>query len=372
MNARERYINTMSFKAVDRIPNYELGVWGQTYQRWLDEGAREEDIKGDWFRGEPKAAELDRREYIKLKFDPLPGLHKVIEETERYIVYIDNWGQTRRGLKEGEVRGTRMSMDTFMDFYVKTRVDFLEFKKHFDSKLPERYPADWEKKKIEWKKRDFPLYLCDNCGFAGLYWNLREMMGTERLSYAFYDQPELVHEILDFFVEYFMQVTEKALNEVEIDTFICNEDFACKSGPLLSPATYREFFLPRHKQMFNFVKSKGVKFIELDSDGNIEPLIPLIIEAGATCIWPLEGAAGMDPVKVRKEYGKDVALIGGIDKRKLFGNKRMIDEELEKKLLPLREEGGYIPTIDHTISPEVSYENFKYYIERKKKLLQTM
>ena len=370
MDPRERYLNTLSFKPVDRLPNFELGVWGQTYQRWLEEGAEEKEIAGDWFRGEPKAAELDRREFIKLNYGPLPGFDKIIEETDRYVIFMDNWGRTRRGLKEGTVRGTRMSMDTYMDFFVKTREDFIELKKQFDPAYPGRYPADWEKKKIEWKHRDYPLYLTENCGFAGLYWNLRDMMGTERLSYAFYDQPGLIHEILDFFVEYFMKISEKALNEVNVDSFTCNEDFACKSGPLLSPDTYREFFLPRHKKMFSWLKSKGVRSIELDSDGNIEPLIPLIIEAGATCIWPLEAASDMDPVKIFKKYGRQIALSGGVDKRKLFGNKKMIDDELERVIKPFRGLSGYIPTIDHAISPEVSFENFKYYIQQKKKLLK--
>lgn len=370
MNARERHINTMKFKPVDKVPNYELGLWGQTYERWLTEGLPESEITGNWFEGVPKVGRMDRREYIGLAMGPMPDFYRVLEETERYILFIDAKGEKRRSLKAGAVKGTNLSMDTFLEFPIKDRKDFLEFKKRFDPKDPKRYPADWEAKKKEWKNRDYPLYLAHNCAFAGFYWNLREMFGTENLSYAFYDQPELVHEILDFSLDFFLQVTEKALNEVEVDACICNEDFACKSGPLLSPATYKEFIYPRHKKMFSHLKSKGVKVIELDSDGNIEPLIPLLIEAGVDCLWPFEAAADMDPVKIRKEYGKAVAISGGIDKRELFYDRKRIDAELEKKILPLIEQGGYIPTIDHTISPEVSVDNFKYYIEKKLKLLQ--
>jgi len=194
------------------------------------------------------------------------------------------------------------------------------------------------------------------------------MMGTERLSMAFFDQPELVHEILDFMVDFFIKLTKKALIETDIDAFCFNEDFAFKNGPLISPKIYKEFFLPRHKKIIGFLKKNGVQVVEMDSDGNTEVLIPLMIEAGVNLIWPLEAAANMDPVKIRKEYGKDLAFSGGIDKRELAKDRKAIDAELKKKIVPLLETGGYIPTVDHTIPPEISLENFKYYLDLKCKI----
>jgi len=370
MNDRERYLATMSFQHADRYPYYELGVWGQTYERWLREGLKEEELQGDWFRGEVKFAHLDKREFIKLDMGPIPGFEKIIEETDRYIIFTDRWGQKHRGLKEGTVRGTRLSMDTYMDFFVKSRSDFLEMKKHFDPYEPTRYPQNWDELKKKWQNRDYPLYLTENCGFGGLYWNLRQMFGTENLSYAFFDQASLVHEILDFMVEFFIKTTEKALKEVEVDAFIFNEDFAYKSGPLISPRIYREFFLPRHRKIVEFLRKHGVKVIELDSDGNTEDLIPLLIEAGINCHFPLEAAARMDPVKIRKKYGRNLALMGGIDKRELAKDKKAIEKEVRRKILPMLKEGGYIPTVDHTVPPDVPLENFLYYLELKRKLVE--
>lgn len=370
MNSRERFIAAINFKSSDRYPYFELGLWGQTYERWLKEGLEEEELKGDWFRGEPKFAKLDKREFIRLDMGPIPGFEKTLTETERYVLFIDRWGEKRKGLKEGTVMGTRLSMDTFIDFFVKNREDFLEMKRHFNPDEPGRYPQDWLELKEKWERRDYPLYLTENCGFAGLYWNLRQMLGTEYLSYAFYDQPGLVHEILDFMMEFFMKVTERALSEVEVDAFTFNEDFAFKNGPLISPKIYREFFLPRHKKIIEYLHRYGVKVIELDSDGNIEVLIPFLIEASFNCIWPLESAAEMDPVKLRKEYGKALAFIGGIDKRELAKDKKAIEEELKRKILPILETGGYIPAVDHTVPPEISLENFLYYLELKRKIAE--
>jgi hypothetical protein len=111
---------------------------------------------------------------------------------------------------------------------------------------------------------------------------------------------------------------------------------------------YKEFLFPRHKAIIEFLRNHGVKVIELDSDGNVEPLIPFLIEAGVNCLWPLEAASDMDPVSIRKKYGKRLALMGGIDKRELAKDMISIKNELRRKVIPMLDSGGYIPTVDHT------------------------
>jgi uroporphyrinogen decarboxylase len=89
---------------------------------------------------------------------------------------------------------------------------------------------------------------------------------------------------------------------------------------------------------------------------------------GVTVHWPLERAAGMDPVEVRRRYGHALGLAGGIDKRELTKDFAAIDAELER-IAPLIEDGGYIPTLDHAVPPDIPYANWLYYLERKAKLL---
>ena len=86
-------------------------------------------------------------------------------------------------------------------------------------------------------------------------------------------------------------------------------------------------------------------------------------------VWPLERAADQDPVRLRKKFGKTLRLWGGVDKRELIIGPEAIDAHL-RSLAPVVEEGGYVPTVDHTVPPDVSWENFQYYMERKALLLQ--
>jgi len=143
------------------------------------------------------------------------------------------------------------------------------------------------------------------------------------------------------------------------------EDFAFKTGPLVSPSIYKKFLLPRYKRMNEHLRKYGIKIISLDSDGNIEVLLPLIIEAGFNFIHPFEQAADMDAVKIRKEYGTAFAILGSIDKREIAKGKNAIEKEILRQVPFLLEKGGYIPTIDHSVPPDVSYENFLYYLPEK-------
>jgi uroporphyrinogen decarboxylase len=78
----------------------------------------------------------------------------------------------------------------------------------------------------------------------------------------------------------------------------------------------------------------------------------------------------MDPVRLRNQYGKDLALCGGIDKRELTKDRDAIRQELLKKLPPLLDSGGYIPTVDHTVPHDVPYENFLFYLEMKREIAE--
>jgi uroporphyrinogen decarboxylase len=194
-------------------------------------------------------------------------------------------------------------------------------------------------------------------------------MGTEGLSYAWYDQPELVHDIVELHAEFLIESARPTLEHTTVEYVCLNEDMAMKSGPLLSPRTYKAFIFPRLKRVIDFLKSHGVRYVAIDTDGNPEPLIPLLLDAGVDIIWPLERAANQDPLRLRRQYGRSLRLWGGVDKRVLARGPAAIDEHL-RTLSPLIDEGGFIPSVDHTVPPDVSWSSFQHYMEGKARLLR--
>jgi len=294
---------------------------------------------------------------------------KVLEKTDRYEVIQHVNGIVTRALLDGTVAGGRTCMDQYLRFPVENLQDFRELKKRYIAG-EERYPAGWrENLAPEWRKRDYVLVLGENCAVTGFYWRAREWMGTENLSYAWYDQPELCHEMMEFFADFTIACVKPILEQIDVDYFALNEDMAMKNGPLLSPDTFRTFVFKHLKRLVEFLKSHGVRYVALDSDGNPEMLTPLYMDAGVDILWPLERAADMDPVRLRKKFGRDLRLMGGVDKREIARGKAAIDTHLAA-LRPLIEEGGYIPTVDHCVPHDISWENFSYYMDAKRKLLE--
>lgn len=165
------------------------------------------------------------------------------------------------------------------------------------------------------------------------------------------------------YLEYFIiETIKKAVEEIKFDFAHFWEDMACNAGPLVSPKIFKEFMMPHYKNVTEFLRKHGIDIITVDSDGNIEKLIPLWLESGVNGFLPLEVAAGMDAVALRKEYGKDVILIGNIDKGALARGKEPIRQEVMSKVPYLLSQGGYFPVIDHGVPPDVSFENYTYYL----------
>jgi uroporphyrinogen-III decarboxylase len=371
MNQKERLNRTLQFKAVDRVPFFEIALWEQTVLRWNDEGLPDSAADADLFTGsEYFNLEGYDLALFNLTFpEPCPPDRR-IKENERYITFIDGMGRTRLALKEGTVKGMRASMDTYVDFPIKTRNDFLLLKEKYINNAEDRIPRDWGSMVVRLAASARPSTFLDRY-FAsfGYYSMLRNWMGTEGLSYMFYDDPGLVHDCLNFLTEFITSWMEAPLREAAFDLYYIHEDMAGKNGPLVSPEMFRKFFSPYYRRLLDFLKRCGVKNIIVDTDGNFEALIPAFLDVGVEGFGPIERAAHLNPLDLRKNYGTSFFMIGGIDKRMLKKGKTTVENELLNLLPPLLEQGGYIPTIDHSVPPDVSLRSFESYLELKWKII---
>lgn len=369
MNDLERFLACMEYETADRRPNHELGIWAQTRPRWEGEAPDVvPEFKWDWFSGE-QALGMDRREFINVNYGFIPPFdEEVLEEDDRYVVRRNGKGVVTRALKEGSVGGGRMCMDEYIDFPVRKPDDFADVKRRLIAAAPERYPEDLDDRIQGWQERERPLILGRNCSANGFYWRAREWMGTEGLSYAWYDYPDLMHEMMEFFADFIIETSRPVLEKIHVDYFTLNEDMSMKGGPLLGPDTFRTFIFPHLKRLVEFFRDHGTKYVAVDTDGDPTVLIPLLMDAGVDTIWPIERASYVSPQEWRKKFGRGLRLWGGVDKRELAKGPEAIRTHL-REFVPLIEEGGFIPTVDHTVPPDVSWDNFRYYMDLKMKLL---
>lgn len=369
----QRFLDCMEYRPSDRRPNHELGVWGQTRARWCREApAAVAQFKmqswWDWFRGEP-ALGMDRREYIQVNFDFIPRYERrILQETEEYEIIRNERGIISKALKAGMVGGTRLSMDQYLLFPVEQPADLAAMKGRLAAAIPARYPRDLDARVAAWQTRDYPLVLGENCAIKGFYWRAREFMGTENLSFAWYDHPAMMHEMMAFFADFIIETCRPVLEKTKVDYVVFNEDMSMKGGPLLGPDTYREFIFPHMKRTVDFFRQHGVTYIAVDTDGDPTQLIPLLMDAGMDTIWPIERASEISPMGWRKKFGKSLRLWGGVDKRVLPRGRAAINAHL-REFIPLIVEGGFIPTVDHTVPPDVSWDDFRYYMDAKQALL---
>jgi uroporphyrinogen-III decarboxylase len=362
LNDRERFYATMHYQPRDRSPICDFGYWDETIVIWHEQGLPEhvEQIDDVYFHAFFGLDFPIRRASAAVGVEV--GLVPTFAET-----IIEDRGDHEVVQQEDGVRVLRKKFMGSIPKHLKhLLVDRESWHKHYkprlDSSQRERYPADWEERVRRWAdpQRDFPLILPG----GSLYGWLRNWMGLENLSYVVYDDPawfeEMVTTVADCIIGTLTRVLETG---AQFDACGMWEDMCYRAGPLLSPKHFERFLVPHYRRITDLLRRYGVDVVWVDCDGKIDALIPLWLDAGVNCMFPVEvGTWGADPMEYRKQYGKDLLLLGGFDKRILARSKDGIEQEVVR-LAPLVEEGGYIGFCDHLVPPDVPLENYMFYLK---------
>ncbi|MCL4401905.1 MAG: hypothetical protein M1436_04460 [Acidobacteria bacterium] len=357
MNDRERFHATMRYQARDRAPFHEFPwpTWPETEDLWRAEGY--DPAKTDFG--------CDKWVLEYSWFFPTPPFdYRVIEEDDTYITFVDPQGIVMREFKHNPLS----SMPQFVRFPVESRADFRKFwKERMQPDLTARIGPDWREQLRKHKNRDYVLVvLADRWG--GFFGSLRNLVGVERLCTLFYDDPAFVEEMMEADADFLIGMLGQMLEETDIDVFGFWEDMAYKAGPLIGPNLVKKFMVPRYRKVIDFARSRGVHFFCLDSDGDVNLLIRHWMDAGIDILYPWEVQAGMDATAVRKKYGRDLRLWAGMDKRALTQGKAAIDAEIARNRW-LIEDGGFVPMLDHSAPPDISYENYCYFMQQLRRNL---
>ncbi len=368
MNTRQRWLNSILFEDIDK-PHFDPGQGREsTWARWYQEGLPQ-DKKGD-----------DIIEYAYRQAggkDPWPAKgpgfyvnermmphfeEKVIEQTDRTKIVQDWKGNICEISSEFDLRHLRDAIDFVTRRWIKcpveSRKDWPDMKRRYDPDEPGRLPDDAAALGQKLKDRDYPLQI----HFAGPFWQLREWLGFENLCMMLYDDRAFVQEMIEFWSDYIARLLKRTFEYYIPDGFHIAEDMAYKGFSMISPQDCRGLLMPCWEKWGRIVREAGVPVYAVDSDGYIGELIPLWIECGVNCCDPIEVAAGNDINAFRKEFGRNIAYRGGVDKRCIAAGPGEIDKEIER-IKPVIQDGGYIPGCDHGVPADVSWPDFVYYVK---------
>jgi hypothetical protein len=312
-NSRNRFREVMRYGTPDRVPYFEEGLRDDTLRAWRRQGLP---------RGK-RAASLfpsDRRNEPEIDLRPLPE--------------PESWPRSLSDL-EG-------------------------FKRLLDPRDARRLPEDWHDHVRAGPGRDYVLMLRVHRGFF-LSMGVQSWGRFTKLMFLIKEDPAFVSAAMGLQGRFAASLTERLLDEVEIDAAVFSEPIGGNTGPLVSPADYEAFALKNYEPVLEVLRRRGVETIIFRTYANSRILTPSILRWGFNCLWACETNTGaMDYRQLRHEFGRDLRLIGGIDLDALRCGKDAIRHEVMSKA-PLLAHGGYVPLADGRIRPDVPFENYAYY-----------
>jgi len=355
MIGRERFKAQMHYQPFDRTVNIEFGYWEENYQLWPEfvrNGITNESEANEFFAFDPFYSLWSR--WI---CPPFP--EEVVSETATTKVIRNGDGLLAEVPKDGH-----STIPHYTKSSVVTPEDWRRVKaERFDRAHPDRkvnvaklqaeHPAD----------RDYPLGI--SCG--SLIGKVRDMLTFEGLAYATYDYPEMVEDMVETSCVLVEDFLDQLLPHFQFDFAAGWEDICFKNGPIVSLDFFNQVVVPRYKRLNRKLKQYGIDIWFTDCDGDVRPLLPGFLEAGINCLFPFEVMGGGHPGKLLDEFGKDLRIMGGVDKTQMIAGRDAIKKYLES-IAPYVERGGFIPFCDHRCPPDVTYDNYLYYLDLKEQM----
>ena len=338
----------------------------ETLERWRGEGLPDDWEQHNFFGFDP---DIYRHPGVDLGWTETPFLppfeEKILERTGRYDVIQDVSGRIKRIFRDQPT----LAMPQYLSHCVASPADWREqVKPRLDPSSPERW-VEFEARRplLQEANQADPLQHWFVQPLFGGYMFLRNCLGPEGLLYALYDMPELVHDMMRQWLYFLDESLSRIQGVYDLDALEFAEDICYKNGLLISPGHFREFLLPYYQELFNRAHArKGRRlYLHIDTDGNPDEAIPLYLECGMDSMDPFEVAAGQDVVAKGRQY-PGLVIFGGLDKRLLTdgADLSVLDRELERIIPAMRRRGGYIPTIDHGLPPDVPLQNYLHHRQR--------
>ena len=356
MTDRERFNNQMHYKPIDRCFNMEFGYWNENFTEWplfVDNGVTDNEQADVFFNFDINKVywpPIGMRPEFEVEVIEQTATKKIIRNADGLLaeVPIDGHETIPHFLKS--------SIETPDDW---KRVKEERFRRDDPSRiidieaLKAAYPAD----------RDYPLGVyCDS-----MIGSVRDLLTFEGLAYATFDYPEMVEDMVEVRCQLVEDALDQVLGVIDFDYASGWEDICFKNGPIVSPDFFRDIVAPRYKRINEKLKAAGIDLWYTDCDGDVRPILKYFMESGINCLFPFEVMGCSHPGELLDEYGKDLRIMGGVNKIEMGKGPEAIKAYMET-LVPYVERGGYIPFCDHRCPPNVKPADYLYYLDLKEKM----
>jgi len=344
---RELFQHIMHYEPFDRMPHIHWTTWTETHQEWLEQGLPEDVSECEYLGAHPKSIKVPVNTTLYPPFE-----EETLEETSEYRIFRQTDGVIAQHWKH------RSCIPHFIDFTFKDRSGWEDYRRRLQP-CPERLPADLDQQLKQIEASGLPVAIPGG-SMVGM---TRNWMGVQNLAYACYDDRDLIAEVADTMAELICWSIDQVTGKVHIDIGWGWEDICFKTGPLVSPDIFRECCVPAYRRVADKLAANGCDLYLIDCDGMIDDLVPLWLEGGVNVMFPVEiGTWQADPMAFRRQYGKELRIIGGIDKRELTKGRAAIDAEVARRV-PLMREAGFIPLPDHVVMPGTPLADYGYYLD---------
>ena len=354
MNSRERVEAALAKEPVDRLPAHE-SFWGETRKRWAEEGhLGEGESPHDHFD-----LDFGMAGWLNMTAD-LDFEAVTLEETEETVLTLDGNGAKLRRMKN------KGQTPEHVDFTVRDRASWEEHAKpHLQERDMRRAPVE-DYRSAKQSAAQQGRFFCWH-GIAP-FECMHPVCGHEYMLMGMAVEPDWVRDMVLTYSRLTIDLQEELFaREGKPDAIWYYEDMGFKGRPFMSPGMYRELVQPGHAMLFDYAHSLGLKVI-VHSCGFVEPLVPGLIEAGMDCLQAMEVKAGMDVLRLARQFGDRITFCGNLDARELISNDfSRIDAEMDRKIPALLQMGcGFIVHTDHSVPPDVNYESMVHWFERSR------
>ncbi|OQB84071.1 MAG: Uroporphyrinogen decarboxylase (URO-D) [Planctomycetes bacterium ADurb.Bin126] len=356
MTDRQRFAEQMHFRPVDRCFNMEFGYWKDNFKQWpifRDNGITSNDEAHQFFNFD-RIEKLEGNIWIWPPFEP-----REVERRERTRLI-----QNADGLLAEVPLDEHDTVPHFVQSPIAGPDDWRRFKaERLDADHPQRrvdveamrarHPAD----------RDYPLGV--HCG--SMIGKVRDLLTFEGIAYAIYDFPDMVEDMVETACQLVLSFLDQVLGKIEFDYASGWEDICFNLGPIVGVDFFRRVVVPRYKRIRRRLEEHGVDVWYTDCDGDVRPIVPHLLEGGVNCAFPWEVNGSGHPGAAIEKHGRNLLMMGGVDKMQLGRGQEAIKAYLES-LAPWVARGGFIPFCDHRCPPNVKVEDYLYYLDLKEEM----